>query len=268
MPVLNDSIHIAINQYTSQNYTIRLQWENPVPGALIAYLVDKYTNTEYPVNNTGITDVNYSISAGAAASMDPNRFVIVFKNSGALPVSGIEINAQKSGDGIKVNWTGLNEQSMKHYEVEESNDGRAFARSATVKATGNGQASADYSWYDANVNAGNNYYRVKGTSDNGREQFSKVVRVSMANLEVAVLTVTPNPVVSRTLQVQATSLNKGRYELAVYSTEGKKLTSISVNHVGGSSSYALELPAGLAKGMYHLQLTGEGYTGTISFQLN
>jgi hypothetical protein len=157
---------------------------------------------------------------------------------------------------------------MKHYEVEESNDGRAFARSATVKATGNGQASADYSWYDANVNAGNNYYRVKGTSDNGREQFSKVVRVSMANLEVAVLTVTPNPVVSRTLQVQATSLNKGRYELAVYSTEGKKLTSISVNHVGGSSSYALELPAGLAKGMYHLQLTGEGYTGTISFQLN
>jgi hypothetical protein len=267
MPVANDSFPIYINQYTSQQYTIRLTWANAIAGGPIAYLVDTYTKTQYPVSSTGNTDVVYSIDPAIAATKNANRFVIVFKNNGALPLTAIEVNALKVTEGVKINWLALNEKNVKSYDIQRSNDGRNFDVVGSTTATGNNQPSASYSWLDKAVSA-TTYYRIKSLSEGGGEQYSPIVKVQFDKNASATVNITPNPISDGRLQIQLNNFNKGSIAFAVFDAVGKKLVAQSMTHNGGSSQYGLTLPVNTAKGIYYLKISGDGYSKTVVFKVD
>lgn len=265
MPVVNDSIQIYINQYTSQQYTIRLQWENPVAGAVAAFLVDTYTNVEYPISASGHTDVNFTINTSVAATTNPKRFVIVFKNTGPLPVSGIEIAAVKGNNSVQVKWTALNEQKIKQYEVEESADGVSFTKGATVAALNN-TAVAQYQWLDQLVQQGANYYRVKAIGEDGQYRYTAVVKVQM-NGSAAQAVVSPNPATNHQLQLQLNDFTQGKLQLTVTDALGRSYLSQAIQHNGNSSSHLLKLPQQMTAGVYFIRIAAANLVETISFQV-
>lgn len=58
-----------------------------------AYLIDKYLNLEYPIEQSGITSYSFEVDQLNTSSKDPNRFAIVFKEE-VLAVSSILANSK------------------------------------------------------------------------------------------------------------------------------------------------------------------------------
>ena len=89
--------------------------------------------------------------------------------------------------------------------------------------------------------------------------------ISYTNTEVVVIggglsgiNIFPNPVTQHTFTLQLTNIPAGQYTLIVYNTLGQKILNQEIGHSGGSASQTIYLPAGTARGEYHLRLLGTG----------
>jgi 6-phosphogluconolactonase (cycloisomerase 2 family) len=213
------------------------------------YLKDKLLNIETKLDAT--TAYTFSADPASATTVGDNRFELVFRTSGALPTSFVNIVAQQKGAAIEVSFNTANETNMQSYEIEESNDGSTFTKGTSIKA--NNTATANYSWLDVSVNNGNNYYRVKAIEKNGTIKYSQVVRVNIGK-QGAEFTVYPNPVKGRTINLQLTDIEKGIYTVKVVNNLGQEIAAKVVNHNGGSSTQTIGI--GIApSGTYSLVIT-------------
>jgi hypothetical protein len=172
----------------------------------------------------------------------------VFKNNGALPVNFTGIKAYQKNNNIQVDWTVANEINLLSYEVEKSIDGVTFNKIGSVAAS----AISLYSLLDAQVNNGNNYYRVKAISKNNAVQYSAIVNVKMGK-DNNVITLVSNPVRNGNIQLQLEKADKGTYAVKLFNEMGQLVSSQSFVHAGGSASETLNVQC--TKGIYQLNIT-------------
>lgn len=77
------------------------------------------------------------------------------------------------------------------------------------------------------------------------------------------LSVYPNPMTGRTLNVQLQNLPTGEYTLQLVGSDGKVVASKKVRHEGGSTLHRIELGGALSKGVYRIScVKGEGSIGS------
>ncbi len=76
------------------------------------------------------------------------------------------------------------------------------------------------------------------------------------------VSVHPNPIkTGEKVMLQFSNMNKGKYQVTVTSTAGKALAGRSIEHDGGSSTYAMQTDARWSAGSYFVRITGEdGFT--------
>lgn len=256
MPTINDNIPLKMWQLAQTNYTLRFNGSN-FAGGISAYLQDSYLSTETPISLTGITDYNFTTNNNAA-SMAANRFTIVFRTSNALPVSILNVNAASKNAGIELSWNTANEINMDSYEVEESSNAINFIKATTVIAKNN--ATNNYSWFDAQINNGDNYYRIKFVEKNGTVKYSNVVKVKIGGKD-AVFAVYPNPVKEGLLSLQMSNVTAGNYTLQLYNKTGQEVYNTMLKHNGGSASQSINIGK-LATGTYHLKISNGNFTTT------
>lgn len=91
----------------------------------------------------------------------------------ALPVEMVSFDAEVLGKRVLLKWLVGSETNNDFFEVEKSNDGKAFR--SIGKITGRGQAATpkEYQFWD-NPNNGNNYYRLRQVDFDGRAEFSPI----------------------------------------------------------------------------------------------
>ncbi|MCF8341400.1 MAG: FG-GAP-like repeat-containing protein [Chitinophagaceae bacterium] len=176
--------------------------------------------------------------------------------SNALPVSGIELNGTTNDKHVKLNFKAINEREMASYEIGRSIDGIIFTKIGLQKPINGSQTSADYSFVDNQQIVGSNYYRIKGTSINGQTQFSNVVLVK-TGVNVASVTVVPNPVEGHALNLKLSQLLKGKYNISITDAIGRNLYKKEIL-LDGSSSLQLNLPTSYKPGNYFLSVDGYG----------
>jgi hypothetical protein len=135
----------------SQQYKFEFSNSSMPLTGLTAYVEDKLSpNTVSAIDlSAAVYTYNFSVDA-TPASAATDRFRIVFKQSGTLPVSFINISANHSTAGVQVTWTVAAERNIRQYEVQSSTDGIHFSTAGTV--TVNGRLS--YNWLDANAGNG------------------------------------------------------------------------------------------------------------------
>ncbi len=249
-----DSRPIAVNTIIPMGFTTNeltasyafVITDNGLTG-MDVYLKDKFLNIEQKMLVN--TPYNFTVSTNPA-SQGEARFELVFRASSPLPVSFLNIKAYQQNAGINVEWNVGAEVNVAGYDVEESTDGRTFTKSTTVTATGNN----NYSWFDANVNSGDNFYRIKSTDRNGTVKYSLVVNVKLGRGKNE-FTVYPNPVKEGKLNLQLGNVDKGQYSLRLYNSIGQEVMSQTLTHAGGSATQSITLAAGMAKGVYRLQIS-------------
>ena len=255
-PVMSaDTIFFKMWNMKPKSYELRFEANNMDAG-VTAYLEDKYLNTRTSVDLNTASVVPFVVNS-TAASYAADRFRLVFKPSGALPVTFTNITATEANKKVAVDWKVASEQGVKQYEVQHSTDGRSFETIGTAAPRGNSNNIVSYTYLDENPATGSNYYRVKSVDYSGRAFYTSIVQVTIGK-GGAGFSITPNPVTNHVMNVRLNNQQSGEYNLRLINSAGQVLYSSSLRHDGGSSNSTLILPKDIAPGVYTAQLISKG----------
>lgn len=243
------------NMRQAQQYKLELIAENMNVQGRTAYLVDNFTATTTQLDlAAGTTNYNFSITADPLSKV-ANRFKVIYRQVqlSPVPVSFVSVNAYLTGAAVKVDWKVAGENGIRQYVVERSADGRNFTAAGNVAATGNNRSDVTYSWIDATPLSGSNFYRIKSVDVNGVVKYTYIVKVLMGSITPS-FTIAPNPVEGSVVNIQFKNQLEGRYTLRLLATTGETVFTTIKEHAGGNSTQVLNLPSGIARGAYQLEI--------------
>ncbi len=260
---VHDTIFLRITNTVIKDYRFQVGTLNFVQAGVVAFLQDTYLNTNTLLDLTGtVNDIDFSVTADPLSSAQ-DRFRIIFNPGGPLPISFISIHAyqQNAGTGVVVEWKIANELNMQQYEVERSTDGSSFSRITTQPATGNNGLDASYNSIDANPVLGNNFYRVRGVANSGEIKYSAIVKVLMSKGSAAI-TIYPNPVTDKMINVRFSGMIKGIYQLKLFNDIGQVVFKQQLTHTGGSATLMVAL-GNMVVGNYQLEIISPDNSRTV-----
>lgn len=255
MVVETDTIFYNFANLRQQPYQLRFGPQAMGASGLTAYLFDKYLHTTTNISLSDTTVVDFTVN-GEAGSSAVDRFYVVFKKLNIVPLSITRIAANRNADKkINVTWTVDNEINVARYEVERSADGRNFQKIGNELPRSNNGRSENYASLDQYPLEGTNYYRIKAWETSGAINYSSIVKVSAISVPASI-SIYPNPVVDKLLNVQFAGQVKGIYKLDLSNKLGQSVykNSISVNN--DNSNESLKLDGSLPAGTYQLRIAG------------
>ena len=168
-----------------------------------------------------------------------------------LPVTLLSFTGSVVDSKGKLNWQVANDDEVSKYEIQKSINGKEFTAMQTVAAR---RTSAAQTYYveDANLSA-TNYYRIKTTDLQGLINYSKVVQLS-TGVKGQGFTIFPNPV-QQTLNIKMVKVEKGQYNVNVYSASGQMIFAKAIQYDGSGNTLQIELPATMLRGNYNCILS-------------
>ncbi len=252
-----DTTYFRMWNMMQSNYRIRFVLKNLNHTGLVAMIKDNYLNTEMNVGLNDTTFYDFTIDANNA-SANEMRFQLIYKPISiiTLDVNFTGIQAQRSGKDILVDWAVANEVSMENYIVEHSTDGRNFLPVHAVSAI-NTSANKVYSYKDPVTIGGDHFYRIKGNSLSGKIQYSSIAKVK-TTIQSDGVTVYPNPVVNKNVQIQFSNQPAGKYNIVLLHNNGINQQLVSIVLAESQITKSVSLPQNIMPGVYRLQFAGPG----------
>jgi poly(beta-D-mannuronate) lyase len=162
-----------------------------------------------------------------------------------VPVHLVRFTLTQTANAYKLNWLVENEVNFLKYEVEVSDDGNNFKKSATVYA--NNQSNYQYDYYGAVKQ--DKYFRLRLIDKDGSFSYSNIVSIKKSDkLQISLY---PNP----TKDFISVSLSKvkSNSKLIVVDNIGKIIQKIQL--VNNTTSISTD---GLVSGMYFIQILENG----------
>jgi hypothetical protein len=251
----NDTTFFRVWNITSQyNYRIAFSLKNLALTDVTAVLEDSYLGTEKSLNLNDTTNYDFKVDANAA-SADQFRFKVVFRKYVA-PLSITRISATRKTHDALVEWSVENETSIDAYVIEHSTDGINFQDIQRLPAS-NTTPSRSYSYKQVAVSEGGHYYRIRSITTTGKILYSTIAKIDPVFAQNSI-NVYPNPVANKILQLEFNKQPAGKYNVEIISANGlrQQLAGFQLN--AGQSAQTINLPQGLASGIYQLQLFGPG----------
>jgi ribosomal protein L24 len=153
------------------------------------------SNTNYLLMVEGIenTKANFTFSFSGTAISDGAN----------LPLSNLMLTGNADGKEINLQFTAVNEQDIRFYELERSADGISFSKFGEIQAISSSfVGNRVYKFIDKQPIVGKNYYRIKAISQNNQIQYSNIFFVNL-NQKIASFSVTPNPIEGKQLELKS-----------------------------------------------------------------
>lgn len=176
------------------------------------------------------------------------------KAAGSLPMNLLSFEVLKMNATVQLNWSTVNEQNSKGFDIERSADGTKWYSIGWVNTKaegGNSDVTIVYGHSDNTPLTGRNFYRLKLTDLDGRYDYSPVHILTMSS---NMFTLAPNPANS---QLVVAGLNGGE-SISVYDMSGRKV--IAVKAAGSGHKISL---SDLSAGVYSIRITGAGGSTSI-----
>ncbi len=245
---VNDTISFVFQNPTATIYQLRIDATTFQSNGLNAYLHDSYLKKNILIPDTS-SYYNFTVNP-ANDSTFFNRFSIVFKSS-TLAINSISLSSVLNESSVTLNWKTLGESNLSSYSIEKSVDGIKYSSVGSVAAKN--VFAAAYTFTDANVSAGNSYYRIKTISKTGLVTYSTVSAISKSGAGAG-FGIYPNPVQNKTINVKFTQVAKGNYIVSIYNSLGKQVSTKQIQHTGGTATYNTNIDAVLPTGLYKLSI--------------
>ena len=276
---VTDTIFYTFNNIRRTAYHLKFNPENMAAG-LEAKLVDKFLNTTTPISLTSTTMVDFGITT-EAGSWATDRFYLVFKQVPPVLISSVDASRTSTSNDVVVNWTVQHESAVQGYAVQRSLTGSEFEDISLADPSGNNCSTSSYTMVDPTPSNGNNYYRIKGTKNDGQVFYSAIVKVipgrkaSATNsgrvtneiaphaTTPASFTIFPNPVTDQHFNVVFANQAKGTYVLNLTDRLGKTIHRTSVEITNIKQAVNIQLSRAVATGNYDLTIIGPGNTTTV-----
>jgi hypothetical protein len=247
----NDFIEYRISGAKTMKYKLEFVPTFITATGIKAFLEDKYLNTSVEISLSAPTAIEFNANANQTATFT-NRFKLVFRAAGTVPVRFTTVKATQQGTAMHVEWTVAAETGITKYEVEHSTNGTNFTKVGEQAAQANTGATVSYSWLDATPAAGINYYRVKSVNASGEVVYTTIVKVVNGQVISSIVLVS-NPVRNNVINMQFNNQEKGNYVVKVMDSKGQQVVIDRVAHTGGNATVGINLPS-VAKGMYQVEV--------------
>lgn len=242
----------------------------PVAGAYLYHLRYKLTSdntwTVASINLPTITitgliaGVSYDFACEAINSGGPSGYSATqsFVTSLVLPITNLNFTARRNGSAVDLDWLTASEQNSAFFILEKSENGINYQPVGQVQAAGNSNSTLSYHYTDFNVSRSISFYRLKIVDLNAVYRYSPVRAVSPAADSKTSLLVYPNPTKIQTTLV-LWEVAKVDLLLTIFNYAGQQVKSQII--LQGEQVIPVSLK-NLPKGIYSLQLRGQGLTKT------
>jgi hypothetical protein len=172
---------------------------------------------------------------------------------GPLPIRLLNFNGIKEVDKVQLHWQTSSEQNSNYFDVEFSADGNIWNKIGTVKAAGNSSIQRDYALTHNSPVDGVNYYRLKQVDINNNFGYSNIVAINFTIKGVNIGAVYPNPFINQ-LKVNISSDRNEVVNIQLSDNLGRVLKTLSVSVQKGVNNASLDNLAGLAPGVYNVEV--------------
>ena len=122
---------------------------------------------------------------------------------------------------VKIIWKTDEESGINHYEIERSTDGANF-NSINRVSSRNSTIPAEYSGEDIAPATGNNYYRLKIVNQDGKIEYSRIVKLKFKGNFTDNLQITRQ---GNEVLINNQSASVKNVSIGVYTASGQKLFS-------------------------------------------
>jgi hypothetical protein len=172
----------------------------------------------------------------------------------ALPVDWLSFEGKVEAEEHQLRWLVDNQVNVSHYELERSADGVTFAPVGEVEAE---MAGGRHAYELGMEHEGQSWhYRVRSVDLDGAESLSETIFLEGKAMDLELVRLWPNPV-QETLHLEVRAAESMRVKALVVDALGKRV--LQTEWMAGPAGDVHLLPvAGLAGGVYHLQLQGNG----------
>jgi hypothetical protein len=192
-----------------------------------------------------------------------NRGVIVddieITASSSLPVQLISFTGELRNEQTVLNWKTAAETNNKHFVIERSANGNNYEPIGTVNAgTNNGVNS--YSFTDAKLKAGTNFYRLRQVDVDGAYKFSKVVIVRLQKGTDAIK-VFPT-IATSNINFNLSTVDATNAIVSIYDTNGKMMIRTQKSLTAGANQQGVDV-SNLRSGAYYFRI--QNNEGTINY---
>lgn len=257
---IGDTLRLSLTGLHQGQY--RIEFDPSVLGtsATLPKIFDAVTQTEIAISNTDVTAINFNVTTDPA-SYAANRFKIVYKPTGVLPINFQSVTAKRNlNKSVTVNWSVQIEQLIHHYEIENSFDGVNFKYVGSV--TANNNAPASYFYDDNAAPSKTCYYRIKTISSDGRIDYSVINKINAITVaEDQQIVVAPNPVENKTIQFVLKNVESGVYNALLFDANGKLVAQQTINYKTNALQ-RMAVPAAIT-GRYTLSIKNNKSTMSI-----
>ena len=249
----DDTIQYHITNLRQQHYTLAFVPTSLQHTDLMAFLVDKYADVEWPISFTDTTIYHFDID-NQIASRQADRFYVVFKTVRTVPVTFLGVNAKRISDLIRVKWDVTSELSINYYEVEKSTDGIRFNKISTQTAIGNDGANHTYQFDDHQLFNGDIFYRIRSYATTGEERISNIAKIHIVG-QKSEIKILLNPIANNQVNIGFINMNTGNYAAMIYDHLGQLVFNESISHNGDAYFVHSLMPKYLlASGIYTLKI--------------
>lgn len=189
----------------------------------------------------------YSTDTVVIAPFDPGCSV--------LKITITDFFGTTVNDNNMLNWSVMNNNEIRFFEVERSIDGINFFPLQTINSVASDFPSVNYKYVDDDVPEGSNnaYYRLKIINVANQVSYGKIIRLSINGSLNGRVKIFPNPVTDK-LQVSIYAPYRQNVELFIYDGSGRLMRSTYTTIEKGNTKLTISDFQSWPSGIYSVKL--------------
>ena len=241
-------------QWTVADQTMGFTGANPV-------FVGRWNGSAWDFTAASVSGTGTTADPYVAKSTPFSTFgLFILSNNGVAPVSFVNVKAYQKLSGAQIEFGNATELDIAKYEIEKSTNVRVFSTLSTLLPKTNNAALNNYSYFDASISNGNNFYRIKVTEKDGTIKYSTILNIKLS--QGSGIVIYPNPIKGKVINVQFQNTNEAMYQIHIFNQIGQTIYTQQLQHTGRTAAYVVALPANIAKGIYSVQISNNSVKTT------
>jgi hypothetical protein len=243
----NGSYTLTSNAITP---TFNVQW-NKISGVGGTIVNPNNQNT----NVTGLTTGNYvfELIVTNTCGVFKDTVNLYFSIGGGLPVKLLSFSGNRKNENTDLLvWQVVDEQDMKNYEVQISDNGFDFKTIGTVAISNSTSNNKTYDFTNNVISSYTNFYKLKMVNIDGSFGYSNILKLSNKQKNINTLDVTPNPAkASLFVHINATQAHSSIIEIVNFL--GQTIFKKNIKNIKGINTIPIDV-SNLPRGVFFIKV--------------